>query len=53
MSKAALVAGADGVIIEVHFQPDSALSDGGQSLGPDLYKDFTREIADLERRLKA
>jgi chorismate mutase/prephenate dehydratase len=53
MSKAALVAGADGVIIEVHFQPDSALSDGGQSLGPELYKSFMREIADLERRLKA
>jgi chorismate mutase/prephenate dehydratase len=53
MSKAALVAGADGVIIEVHFQPDSALSDGGQSLGPEMYKSFMKEIADLEKRLKA
>jgi 3-deoxy-7-phosphoheptulonate synthase len=53
MSKAALVAGADGVMIEVHFQPDSALSDGSQSLGPEMYKSFMKEIADLERRLKA
>jgi len=53
MSKAAMVAGADGVIIEVHFQPDSALSDGGQSLDPNLYRQFILEINGLEKKLKS
>lgn len=52
MAKAALVAGADGVIVEVHFQPESALSDGNQSLDPDSYKRFIREISELEKKLK-
>ena len=33
-SKASLAAGADGLIIEVHPQPEKALSDGAQSLKP-------------------
>ena len=53
MSKAALVAGADGVIIEVHFQPESALSDGNQSLDPDSYRTFINEIRSLEEKLKS
>lgn len=51
MSKAALVAGADGIIVEVHFQPEEALSDGGQSLDPASYSDFIREMNDLKKRL--
>jgi len=43
MSLAALAAGADGLIIEVHTDPDRALSDGPQSLTP----------RELERLLKA
>ena len=35
MAQAAIVAGADGLIIEVHPNPDRALSDGFQSLRPD------------------
>ncbi len=38
MSQAAIVAGADGVMIEVHPDPASALSDGFQSLRPDKFK---------------
>jgi 3-deoxy-7-phosphoheptulonate synthase len=45
MSKAALVAGADEIIIEVHFQPDSTMSDGSQSLAPEMYRDFKKSWA--------
>jgi len=34
VSRAAVAAGADGLIIEVHPHPDEALSDGAQSLKP-------------------
>jgi len=51
MSKAAMVAGADGVMVEVHFQPDSALSDGNQSLDPEMYRNFIRELGVLSKKL--
>jgi 3-deoxy-7-phosphoheptulonate synthase len=35
MARAAVAAGADGVLVEMHPQPDNALSDGAQSLYPD------------------
>ncbi len=35
MSRAAVAAGADGLLIEVHAQPDQALSDGAQSIRPE------------------
>lgn len=38
MSLAAIAAGADGLIIEVHNHPECALSDGAQSLKPDNFK---------------
>jgi len=44
MARAAVAAGADGVIVEVHPTPDRALSDGGQSLYPDQ---FARLIVEL------
>ena len=37
MSKAAVAAGADGLIIEVHHQPELAVSDGAQSLKPENF----------------
>lgn len=37
MARAAVAAGADALIIEVHPQPDKALSDGAQSLYPDQF----------------
>ena len=53
MSKAAMVAGADGVMVEVHFQPDSALSDGNQSLDPGGYSTFIRELQVLREKLES
>jgi 3-deoxy-7-phosphoheptulonate synthase len=38
MGRAAIAAGADGLIVEVHPNPDRALSDGGQSLFPDQFE---------------
>jgi 3-deoxy-7-phosphoheptulonate synthase len=37
MARAAVAAGADGIIVEVHPNPDRALSDGAQSLFPDQF----------------
>ena len=37
MAFASVAAGADGLMIEVHPNPDEALSDGDQSLTPDQY----------------
>jgi 3-deoxy-7-phosphoheptulonate synthase len=58
MSLAAVAAGAAGLIVEVHPNPDRALSDGFQSLYPEQFKELAddcRAIADLlrERRAKA
>ncbi len=44
MSKAAIAAGADGLIIEVHTNPEEALSDGEQSLKPDDFKKLMKEM---------
>jgi 3-deoxy-7-phosphoheptulonate synthase len=53
MSKAAVVIGADGVVIEVHNNPRCALSDGEQSITPDQYKEILPELrryAEIENR---
>ncbi len=47
LAKAAVVAGADGVMVEVHPEPDRALSDGQQSLTFDAYTRLAAELADL------
>jgi 3-deoxy-7-phosphoheptulonate synthase len=44
MARAAVAAGADGVIVEVHPDPDHALSDGGQSLFPDQFAELVGEL---------
>jgi 3-deoxy-7-phosphoheptulonate synthase len=44
MARAAIAAGADGVIIEVHPDPDRALSDGGQSLFPEQFAGLVGEL---------
>jgi 3-deoxy-7-phosphoheptulonate synthase len=44
MAKAAVAAGADGLLIEVHPTPDRALSDGAQSLYPEQFERLMREI---------
>jgi len=43
MSRAAIAAGADGLILEVHPDPNSALCDGRQSITPDQLKSIVRE----------
>jgi 3-deoxy-7-phosphoheptulonate synthase len=45
MARAAVAAGADGVLVEVHPQPDRALSDGEQSLFPEQFVQMMHEIA--------
>ncbi len=44
MAKAAIAAGADGLLIEVHPQPEEALSDGEQSLKPDIFEQLMKEL---------
>ena len=48
VSRAAVAAGADGLIVEVHPHPEEALSDGGQSLRPARFAtmmDVLRRVA--------
>jgi 3-deoxy-7-phosphoheptulonate synthase len=47
LGKAALAAGADGLMIEVHPDPAHALSDGPQSLNPEDFKAFCEDIRPL------
>ncbi len=49
VSAAAIAAGADGLIIEVHNQPNEALSDGDQSLYLDQLKDLLPTLEQLAR----
>ena len=44
MSKAALAAGADGLMLEVHPRPDEAMSDGAQSLKPETFAQLIKEL---------
>jgi len=44
MARAAVAAGADGLMIEVHNDPNKALSDGPQSLLPDQFKTLMEEL---------
>jgi 3-deoxy-7-phosphoheptulonate synthase len=44
MSKAAVAAGADGLLVEVHPHPETALSDGAQSLKPDTFTQLMTEL---------
>ena len=50
MARAAVAAGADGLIMEVHYKPDEALCDGYQSLGPE---DFIQLMASLRKVAEA
>ena len=47
MAKASIAAGADGLIIEVHNNPQEALSDGAQSLKPQRFNKFMKELNKL------
>ncbi|MBN1683408.1 3-deoxy-7-phosphoheptulonate synthase [Candidatus Bathyarchaeota archaeon] len=51
MAKAAVVAGADGLLIEVHPEPEKALSDGDQSLHPNEFMTLMKELYPLTRAI--
>ena len=53
MSLAAVAAGADGIILEMHPNPAKALSDGPQSLTPTNYDDLMKDVKKLARFMKA
>jgi 3-deoxy-7-phosphoheptulonate synthase len=44
IARAAIAAGADGLIVEVHPKPESALSDGGQSLKPERFAEMVQQV---------
>lgn len=52
MSKASIAAGADGLIIEVHNSPETALCDGAQSLYPEQFAQLFDELKALASVLK-
>ena len=52
MSMASIAAGADGLIIEVHNSPETAICDGAQSLYPEQFADLFDELKALANLLK-
>jgi len=44
MARAAVAAGADGLLVEVHHDPDHALSDGAQSLFPKQFAELMDQL---------
>ncbi|MBI3694725.1 MAG: 3-deoxy-7-phosphoheptulonate synthase [Acidobacteria bacterium] len=44
MGRAAVAAGADGLLVEVHHDPDHALSDGAQSLKPEQFHELMQQL---------
>ncbi|MBN2289809.1 MAG: 3-deoxy-7-phosphoheptulonate synthase [Candidatus Glassbacteria bacterium] len=51
MGRAAIAAGADGLIVEVHHDPAHALSDGAQSLYPEQFDELMRELNIIARAI--
>ena len=55
LARAAIAAGADGLIVEVHHRPEEALSDGRQSLDPDGFMQMMKGLRGMaeavDRRL--
>ncbi len=47
LSRAAVAVGADGLIVEVHCDPDRAMSDGVQSLYPDQFDELMSEVRQI------
>ena len=47
LTKAAIVAGADGMIIEVHNDPKNALCDGNQSVKPERFEELMKKVKTL------
>ena len=51
MARAAIAAGADAVMIDVHHDPEAALCDGPQALTPEEISDLGRQLSDLAAAL--
>jgi 3-deoxy-7-phosphoheptulonate synthase len=51
MARAAVAAGADGLIVEVHPDPPHAMSDGAQSLYPEQFGDLMKQIGVIARAI--
>jgi 3-deoxy-7-phosphoheptulonate synthase len=51
MCKAAVAAGADGLIIEVHHDPEHALTDGAQSITPAQYAELVPQLAGIAKAI--
>ena len=49
MSRAAVAAGSDGLIVEVHHEPEKALSDGAESIYPEQFEVLMKEIAGIAK----
>jgi 3-deoxy-7-phosphoheptulonate synthase len=47
LARAGVAVGADGLIVEVHDQPEHALSDGAQALTLDQYEELVREVRSI------
>ena len=47
LSRAAVAVGADGLMVEVHNQPDQAMSDGPQSLFPDQFDELMMQVRQI------
>ncbi|MDQ7094852.1 bifunctional 3-deoxy-7-phosphoheptulonate synthase/chorismate mutase [Desulfosporosinus sp. PR] len=52
LSKAAIAGGADGLLIEMHPNPDEAVSDGPQSLTPEQFLTLARELGGVARSVE-
>jgi 3-deoxy-7-phosphoheptulonate synthase len=51
MARAAVAAGADGLIVEVHADPPHAMSDGAQSLFPEQFGELMSQIGPIARAI--
>ena len=52
MSLAAVASDADGLMIEVHYRPETALCDAEQALLPDAFAHLMRQVRPLRRFMK-
>lgn len=52
LSKAAVAAGCDGLLIEVHVKPEEALSDGSQSLVPHRFSSLMKDLRRVAKAVK-
>ncbi len=51
MAKAALAAGADGLLVEVHYKPEEALCDGAQSLRAEQFREMMSELKNIGKAI--